>query len=376
MHYKPDWEQAKERLKAFWNGEIIDRCCVAVCAPRKNSSFPPHATLQYGPWIGELDKFDDNDFESIKKWWVDPEENYKRTIHWLENTYFGGEAIPLASINWGAMAEASFYGCKPVFNKRSVWYPDVITDWETWEWKFNKETNEYWNQIMAITKCFLERTNGRYFIGTAELGTAGDLLSLIRGMDKLCIDLLEYPEEVKNGIEVLSDTWVQLHEEIYTMTVRANDGGGILAWMSLWAPGRIDQLACDFSSVISPNMFREFFVPEIEKLGDWTEYGTYHLDGPACMTNHLDTLLGIKQIKAIEWTPGAGSPPTFSPLYIPQYKKIQASGKNLYLLAEIDEVESILNALFSERLFISTHANSEDEAKDLLKKVEKWSIKK
>jgi hypothetical protein len=376
MYYKPDWEEAKKRLIAFWNGEIIDRCCVAVFAPRKKSKLPPFPELQWGPWLGGLDKFADNDQKSIKHWWTDPEENYQRMITWFENTYFGGEAIPATYINWGAMAMAAFYGSQPVFNKKSVWYPEVIEDWDSWEWKFNPATNEYWQQIIAITRYLLDENNGRYFVGTAEMGTAGDLLSLMRGMDKLAIDLIEYPEKVKEAVSILSNTWVSLHEEIYKLTLKANDGGGVLSWMSLWAPGRHDQLACDFSSIISPAMFKEFFLPELEKLGNWTDYGTYHLDGPVCMNNHLDTILDIKQIKNIEWTPGVGSPPTFNPAYIPKYQKIQASGRNLYLLAKIDEIEPLLLELSPKHLFICTQANSEDEANELLKNVTKLSAKK
>ena len=58
-----------------------------------------------------------------------------------------------------------------------------------------------------------------------------------------------------------------------------------------------NQLACDFSSVISCEMFKESFIPLIIKEGNWTNYGTYHIDGPACLRNHLDTLLDIKRNK-------------------------------------------------------------------------------
>ena len=30
MRYKPDWEEAKKRHTAFWNHEILDRCCINV----------------------------------------------------------------------------------------------------------------------------------------------------------------------------------------------------------------------------------------------------------------------------------------------------------------------------------------------------------
>ena len=375
MYYKHDWEKAKARLLAFWEGEIIDRCCVGVHAARKTSKIPPFPEQQYGPWLGGLEKFGDDDHESIKQWWVDPEENYQRMLTWFENTYFGGEAIPCTYVNWGAMALAACYGSPAKFTKTSVWYPAVIEDWNTWEWQFDPATSEAWQQILAIVKHLLAQNNGRYFVGKPEIGNAGDVLSLMRGMDKLSLDLLDHPEAVENGIAVLSDTWVTLMEQVYQMTTAVNDQGDVLAWMGLWAPGKMDQIACDFSSVISASMFKEFFVPEIEKMGNWCEHGVYHLDGPPCMKNMLPTLLGIQQIDAIQWTPGAGSPPTYSPQYIPQYKKIQESGRKLYLLAKPHEIEDLLAELAPNGLYLRTDVETEDDANELLKKVGHWSAK-
>ncbi len=349
---------------------------MAVFAPRKTSKMPPFPELQWGPWLGGLEKYSEDDTASIKKWWTDPEQNYQRMITWFDNTYFGGEAIPATYVNWGAMSMAAFYGSQPEFRKTSVWYAPVIEDWNTWEWRFDREKNEYWMQIREITACMIKRCDGRYFVGTPEFGTAGDLLSLMRGADKLGMDLLDYPQKVKQAIDVLCNAWIDCHEEIYQMTNPINDGGDVLAWMSLWAPGKHDQLACDFSSFISPEMFKEFFVPEIEKEGNWCDYGTYHLDGPDAIHNQLDTLLEVKQIRNIEWTPGINCPPTFTEEYIPLYKKIQKSRRNLYLLAKREEIEPLLSELSPKGLFLCTQADSEEEANDLLKKTASWSAVK
>lgn len=202
------------------------------------------------------------------------------------------------------------------------------------------------------------------------------MLSLIRGMDNLVMDLVLVPDKVKEGVEVISDAWVTLMEEIHQMTTAANDSGNVVAWMGIWAPGRTDQIACDFSSVISPQMFQEFFVPEILKMGNWCEYSVYHLDGPDCMKNMLDTLLEIEQTKTIQFTPGTGSAPTYTEAYLPRYRKILESGKNLYLLVNPDEVEKILREVPPEGLFMRTYVNSAAEADEMLKNVAKWSTKK
>jgi hypothetical protein len=377
MDYKPDWDQARERLLAWWNHAVIDRCCIAIHAPKRTSQHPPFPDLQYGPWPGGMEDIADDDWEAIARWWTDPELNYQRMVTWFENNHFGGEALPVTYVNWGAMALAAMFGSPPQFNKHSVWYPPVIDDWDAWEWAFNRDADPTWQTILNIERRLIADADGRYLVGSPELGNGADVLSLLRGMDRLAMDLYEYPEKVAEGVDVISGAWVDLMEQIHQMTEAVNRGGNVVAWMGLWAPGRTDQLACDFSSVISPQMFRQFFVPEIKKMGDWCDYGVYHLDGPACMKNMLESLLEIEQIDCIQFTPGigVGTPPTYTEEYIPRYRQILDSGRNLYLLVQPEEVETILSELPPEGLYMRTYVASEDDADALLKKVEKWSAR-
>ena len=375
MKYKPDWEQAQKRMIAYWNHAVVDRCCIAIHAP-KNGAMLRHPDLQNGPWLIGLDEIPESDTASIEKWWTDPEWNYQRAITWFENTYFAGEALPVTYINWGANSMAAMFGSPAHFNKNSVWYPKVISDWDTWSWETNPETSSTWKTILAILDRLVEGAPGNYLVGKPELGNGADILSLIRGMDDLALDLINCPIRVSEGVDKISSAWVRLMNEALARVWPVNYDGDILAWMGLWAPGKVDQLACDFSSVISPRMFRQFFVPEIIKMGTWCDYGIYHLDGPACMHNTLDTLLTIPQIKTIQYTPGAGSPPTSSKSYLPQYRKILDSGRNLYLLVQPDEVEKILAALPPEGLFMRTYVETQEEADTLLTNVNKWSVKK
>jgi hypothetical protein len=197
----------------------------------------------------------------------------------------------------------------------------------------------------------------------------------MRGMGDLAIDCIENPERIKEAIEVMDRVWIKLHEELYHMTLAVNRGGGVLPWMTLWAPGRIDQLACDFSSVISPSIFKELFVPEIELMGSWMDYGVYHLDGPDAMANTLDALLEIPCIKTIEFTPGIGFPPTTTPKYIPQYQRILEKGKRLYLLANPAEVQPLCESLPGKGLYICTFADSRADADRMVQNAYRWSRK-
>lgn len=374
MYYKADWNKAEEHLRAFWKGEDIGRPCMAVFAPRTENSkkFPE---LQHGPYTGGMDEIADDDEAAIRKWWTDPEQNLHRMKHWFENTYFGGEAIPASYVNWGASAAAAFFGSVPGFRKTSVWYSNVIKDWDNWKWEFDEKSNRWWNIIRDITVYLTDNSRGDYFVGMPELGNAADNLSLMRGMDNLAMDCYDAPDEIEKAIDYMDTQWIQLHEKLYQLTLPVNSGGGVLPWMSLWAPGRIDQLACDFSAIVSPEIFKNLFVHDIEKMGSWMEYGMYHLDGKSCMRNMLDTLLEIDCIKAIEFTPGAGSLPTYTAEYIPRYKKILESGRRLYLLASPDEVEPLCHDLPSKGLFLCTFADTRPEADQMIENTYRWSKK-
>jgi hypothetical protein len=315
----------------------------------------------------------DNDTAAIEKWWIDPEENLGRMKYWFENTYFGGEAIPATYVNWGASAAAAFFGSIPAFKKTSVWYSNVIENWDTWKWEFDETKNKWWNIIWDITQHLAEHAAGNFFVGMPEFGNAADNLSLMRGMDTLAMDCYDFPNEISKAIEFMDAHWTHLHEKLYQFLLPVNEGGGVLPWMSLWAPGRIDQLACDFSTTISPATFRELFVRDIEIMGSWMEYGMYHLDGQTCMRNMLNTLLTIDCIKAIEFTPGAGAPPTFTEEYIPRYKRILESGRRLYLLAAPDEVQPLCEALPSKGLFLCSFAPSRREADLMIENTYRWS---
>ena len=123
-------------------------------------------------------------------------------------------------------------------------------------------------------------------------------------------------------------------------------------------------------------MFREFFGSEIERESAWCDFADYHVDGARAIKTHLPFLLEFPQIKIIQFTPGSGAAPTLSPQYIPVYRQILQRGKRLYLLAQPNEVEPLLTALSPKGLFLSTYADSEEEANALLNKVNALSAKR
>ena len=130
-------------------------------------------------------------------------------------------------------------------------------------------------------------------------------------------------------------------------------------------------LQCDLSVMISPQMFEEFVLPELEETAAWLDYSAYHLDGQE-QIRHLDMILSVKKINMIQWTPVVGQPCTSE--FIPVLKKIQKAGKGLILMPHIWEVEKLLSELSPKGLYlIIRDVESETEAEELIKKVGKMT---
>jgi hypothetical protein len=118
-------------------------------------------------------------------------------------------------------------------------------------------------------------------------------------------------------------------------------------------------------------MFADIFLPSIEMQTKYLDHTVYHVDGVGNF-NHVDVLLGLERLQAFQIVPGAGKP---SPLhYMDVLKKVQKAGRNLHIVIPAGEVELALDQLSARGLFIQTQCETEDDARDLLKCVEKWSV--
>ena len=103
--------------------------------------------------------------------------------------------------------------------------------------------------------------------------------------------------------------------------VRDADGGNVFAAFRIWGPGKTAKLQCDISANISARMFRTFVSPFLAEQCAWLDYSLYHLDGTTAL-QHVEPLLEIPRLNAIEWTPQAGLAGGGSPEWYDLYRRI------------------------------------------------------
>jgi hypothetical protein len=194
-----------------------------------------------------------------------------------------------------------------------------------------------------------ERSRGRYMVSVPDFQVAIDIVSLLRSPEKLCFDLFENPKAVKAATRfIMDEVYAHTYGEIREIIGRTSDLIG--DWMGLFSQGDHDVVQCDFSALVSARHFEEFCLPDIAAQCDMLDTAIFHLDGPGAV-RHLDALLEIQSLDAIQWVPGAGNPSAVE--WLPMLQKIQAAGKSVYVTAGPDEVRSILEGLSPKGLMIA-----------------------
>ena len=120
-------------------------------------------------------------------------------------------------------------------------------------------------------------------------------------------------------------------------------------YFSAWAPGKMTKLQCDISTMINEEDYRRFAQPFLREQCQKIDYTLYHLDGVGAQ-HHLPALLEIKELNAIQWTPGVGEPQGGSPKWYDLYRRILKGGKSIMACwVTLDELRPLLkNIKFKE----------------------------
>ncbi len=348
LQFKPDWAEASERLEAWWDGEIIDRAVIQVTAPRDNLAAAP-----------EWDIWSPPHFRSDPGYVVEAFEAY------CQQTYFGGEAFPNLWINLGPGIMAAYIGAKPKFHPRTTWF-ETPKEWHEIDEIVLDPDNEWWKKTCELTCVAVERGQGRFLTGLTDIGGNLDIAASLRGSQRLCLDLIDCPDKVLRFSEKINKLWFRYYSALYDIMQPRMPGTS--AWMGIWSPLRWYPLQCDFSAMISPQMFEQFVLPYLKEQCRWLDHAIYHWDGPGQIP-HLDRLLEIGELNGIQWVPGAGAEPTGSHKWFPYYRKILEHGKNLVLLVEPEDVEALIRELGPQGLLLQTTCDTETEARLLLERV-------
>jgi len=315
LNFTPkDWERIKRDWTAWWHHDI-DRPMVVV------DVYEWHGTYfipQLGSWDAAKDIYP-----------IDKILDYYQKA--LENVRFYSDSWPRWWPNFGAGIVAGFLGARVSNDENTVWFqPTATQDIMDIRPRYDPD-NFWWRWVKETTRAAVDRWGDQITVATTDLGGNLDILASLRGTQNLLMDLYDVPEEVDRLVAVINQLWLRYHDELFEIIHTADNG--TTSWAPMWCPGRYYMLQSDFCYMVSPDMFERFVLPDLEACCNHLDYGFYHLDGKGQIP-HLEMMLGIENLRGIQWIPGDGAPPPEQ--WLPLLKRIRDGGKlcQVYVTAE------------------------------------------
>ncbi|MDP6779578.1 MAG: hypothetical protein QGI83_22680 [Candidatus Latescibacteria bacterium] len=340
-----DWRIVKKRWEAWWDCDIFDRVVTCISAPR--DGVESTAAREADP----------------KTRWTDVDYLIRSMHDQIRNTWYGGEGLPLFYHGW-SVGHSLMFGCKPHFAQDTIWVEPVPRDGLTFEeW----EDHPWWTWILEATKKVTRASRGEYFVLPVWGNHAGDNLALICGSEQLAMDVALDPDWVAAAVKRISDILMTQFDRLWEL-VQASELGieGSVNYCGCWSPGKTLGFDCDISCMVSPDAFQRMFLPPLVETMHSVDHRIYHLDGP-CALHHLDALLDLPELHAIQWVPGAGQEEIMQ--WVPLLQRIQTAGKAIQVSVAPDEVEPLMAVLRREGLCLCTRSTSEGEGRRLLERV-------
>lgn len=353
IEHIPDWEKRLERQDAFWAGEIIDRPVVIITLPKDNPDYP-------GP--------KEKSWDSLRDRWFDAQYKAESALAAAMNTRYLGDALPYAYPNLGPEVFSSFFGTEMEYGERTSWSVPSLETWEEAEELEFSTDNVYWDKLVEMTDALLEVGENKFYTGLTDLHPGGDAVAAFRDPARLAMDLIEHPEDVKEMVRRVTEAFFYVYDFFADRLLE--EGQALSTWAGIVSSRRWYVPSNDFSCMISNEMFEDFFLPGIEEECRHLEASIYHLDGPGAL-QHLDSLLEVSSLNAIQWVYGAGRGPASDWLEV--YHRCQDAGKGLQITMGVEELDVFMDELSPEGLWIRLGGvESEEHAEGLLEKIEGW----
>jgi len=223
----------------------------------------------------------------------------------LEAKRYYGDAFPRWWVNFGPGILAGFLGARVHSVPRTVWF-EPAEDKQAEQLALSMdEANVWWQRVLEITRIAVAEWGDQALVGFTDFGGNLDVLASFRTTQGLIYDLYDAPEHVDRLVAQVTEHWLRCFDRQYEIIRR--QGLGTTPWAPIWSQSSCYMLQCDFSYMISPEMFERFVIPDLGACCERLEHGFYHLDGPGQIA-HVDLLLEMPRLRGIQWIPGDGNP--------------------------------------------------------------------
>ncbi|MBR5289151.1 MAG: hypothetical protein IKU34_11285 [Clostridia bacterium] len=255
-----------------------------------------------------------------------PEQVIDAIDEQLSRCEFAGDAFPFVNFDaFGPGVLAAFCGAKLDNSSGRVWFwPDEVREIQDIHVKYDPDS-KWVQRIKTIYRAGLKKWNGVVVMGFPDLGGVMDVAATFRGSENLLMDLYDDPDEVKRLCREIQDAWYAAYEDLAQVLAPQR---AFSHWSGLVSRERSYITQCDFCYMIGNPMFREFVMETLREDTQRLPLSIYHLDGIGQL-NHLDDILSLENLSAVQWVYGDGQPSAIH--WLDVYRRIQAAGKGMMI---------------------------------------------
>lgn len=335
------------RLEKWWEHGDQETPCILITTPPQETGDIP-------------------DTDVLVQWWTDVEFVIAREMALINNRKYYGQAVPFHFANLASSAMAGVLGARMEYlNKETIWaYPTLKTVDEVIDATLDHE-NFFYRRLREITEESVVRARDHHYVAMFALGGAADNVAGLYGTENMLMDMILKPDRVAQALERSKQLWLSCFEE-FSDIIAGSGNRGTVGWAGIWAPGSTFPMQEDCSYMISSEMFDRFCLPHIRDMVESMAYPLYHLDGIGAL-NHLDSLLEITDLKAIQWVPGAGRERLDG--WYDVIGHILDSGKSVQVYSKADEIDGLVKNVGARGLLVTVLEATDDQAEALM---EKW----
>lgn len=350
--WKKNWEESQQHYIDWWNGKGI----VLSMWEHLQEGVTPYENVPQPQAAKDLQQY-----------WFDPQWRADNLHYQLSRSSFLADIPPVANTHLGPGSLAALMGAELDGGEDTIW----IRHKPGTEMKLAFDENHpMWKLHVDLLQACKANAQGKYYVGCPDLVEGLDVLASIRGTQETLMDMIMQPEELEQQLAQINQVYFEVFNRIYDI-IREGDESAF-CYFSLWAPGKVSKLQSDISIMISEEDYQRFVFPFIKEQCEKIDYTLYHLDGVGAQ-RHLDQLLDIPQLNAIQWTPGVGEPQGGNPCWYDLYKKILAGGKSVMAnWVTLDELEPLLDNVGNQGMHINVDFKNERDIEKAIKIVDKY----
>ena len=305
--------------------------------------------------------------------WFDPEWRARQIDWYVAHSSLMADIMPVANTQLGPGSLAAILGGELEGGEDTIWiHPrrTVAGDATVGDDIRFDPTHPNWLLHKQLLQACKQRAQGHYYVGMPDLMEGLDVLAALFGTDQVLLDTVMNPERLERQLQQVNDIYFRVFDELYDI-IREGDEMAF-CYFSSWAPGKMTKLQSDISTMISQEDYRRFVEPFIREQCQRIDYTLYHLDGVGAM-HHLDALLEIDELNAIQWTPGVGEPQGGSAKWYDLYKRILDHGKSVMACwVTLDELRPLLDHIGGDGVHIEMDFHNEREVEQAMRIVEEY----